>query len=308
MHTYRTALVTGGAGFIGAHLVNALIAKGLRVVVVDLVAPKPEVRNDKAEYVTLDVREKPLLGVFMEHLPDVVFHLAAHIDDRVSVTDPVLDARHNVLGAINVFESAKESKVKKIVFASTSVVYGSTDKPPFAEKIVPKPLTPYAISKLTGERYLNFYFHQYGIPYVALRLGNVYGPGQDGSRESGAVAIFTNKLLANEAPFLNDDGQTVRDYIFVDDVVEAFLAAMEEQVVGVFNASSGVGSTTHEVYDLVAWATGSDIVPLPRPQVRDAVKTVVLKNKKARRELGWKARMSLKKGIRLTVDWYKARL
>lgn len=308
MTTYRTALVTGGAGFIGSHLVDALVERGLRVIVVDIATPLAENRNNKAEYVKLDIREKGLLGVFMEHLPDVVFHLAAHIDDRVSVIDPVLDAKQNILGSINVFECAKESKVKKILFASTSVVYGNATKPPFTEKTVPKPVTPYAISKLTGERYLNFYFHQHGIPFVALRIGNVYGPRQDGSKESGAVAIFTNKLLANEPPFMNDDGLTVRDYIFVDDVVAAFLAALDAPVVGVFNAATGVGFTTHQVYDLVSRAVGTQIVPLPRPQVRDAIKSVVLKSKKAKRELGWKPKMKLAKGIRLTVEWYKQRL
>lgn len=308
MHTYRTALVTGGAGFIGSHLVDALVERGLRVVVVDIATPKDDIKNSKAEYVKFDIREKGLLGVFMEHLPDVVFHLAAHIDDRVSVTDPALDAKQNILGSINVFECAKESKVKKLLFASTSVVYGNAAKPPFTEKTVPKPMTPYAISKLTGERYLNFYFHQYGIPYVALRIGNVYGPRQDGSKESGAVAIFTNKLLANEPPFMNDDGLTVRDYVFVDDVVSAFLAALETPVVGVFNVATGVGHNTHRVYDLVARAVGTQIVPLPRPQVRDAIKSVILKSRKAKRELGWKARTKFAKGVRLTVDWYKQRL
>jgi UDP-glucose 4-epimerase len=303
---YSRALVTGGAGFIGSHLVDSLVEQGVAVTVVDKAEPK--YRNDKATYILRDIRELGLDEVFAAAQPEVVFHLAAHIDDRASVHDPVMNAEHNVLGSLRVLEAARLAGVKKVLFTSTCAVYGLTAKPPLKEKHLPIPLTPYAISKLADEKYLHFYFDRYALRYTALRLANVYGPRQDGSKESGAIAIFTDKLMKGEAPFINDDGETVRDYIHVSDVVSALILASDSDVVGVFNCGTKVGTSTRGVYKLIADQLGSTLAPIPRPEVRDAVKAVTLNSGLARKSFGWKPAIRLKKGLKQTLKWYKTKV
>lgn len=300
------AIVTGGAGFIGSHIVDLLVERGVAVTVVDVAEPK--YRNAKADYVKQDIRFEGLEDVFTNTKPDVVFHLAAHIDDRASTHDPVMNAEHNEIGLLRVFEAARKAGVRKILFASSCAVYGTAGKSPLTEKQVPKPMTPYAISKLTGEHYLHFYQSRYGIPFVAFRIANVYGPRQDGSKESGAIAIFTNKVLAAEAPFINDDGLTIRDYIHVSDVANAFVMAAESEVSGVFNCGTKVGTTTRDLYAMIASELGSTLEPIARPEVKDAVKEVTLRSVKAKKELGWKPKMKLARGLKQTLKWYKSKV
>ncbi len=195
--------------------------------------------------------------------------------------------------------------MKKILFSSTSVAYGAAKGKTFSEKQASFPLTPYAISKYACELYLNFYKSTYNIPFVAFRVANIYGPRQDGSKEAGAIAIFTSKLLKGEIPFMNNDGQTVRDYIYVDDVVSAFMAAMLSDVSGVFNLGTGKGTTTQKIWELVSTAMKSTVTPIVRPDVQDAVKQVILKNTLTKETFGWKPATSLKRGIKATVKWYK---
>jgi UDP-glucose 4-epimerase len=250
-----------------------------------------------------------LKSVFARVQPDILFHFAAHIDDRASVGIPFFNARENILGSLNVFESARlTGGVKKILFASTGVVYGSAEEKAFTEKVIPQPLTPYGISKLACEYYLHFYLTTYGIPYVALRLANVYGPRQDSSKECGAAAIFTSKLLRGEQPFMNNDGLTVRDYIYVTDVIAVYLKAMESNVTGVFNCGTGKGTTTEELYRLVAEAVRSDMQPVFRPDVHDQVKRSIMRSTLTRKAFSWRPKVSLEKGIHETVEWYRDRV
>lgn len=301
------ALVTGGAGFIGSHLVDALIDGGHEVVVIDWVDPSAERKNEKARYVNMDIRDKNLETTFQEISPEVVFHLAAHIDDRASVLDPVMNADHNVLGSINVFESARRARAKKVIFASSCAAYGVQERVPITEKMLPRPRTPYGISKLAGEKYLDAYVTEHGMVGVALRFGNVYGPRQEGNKESGAIAIFTSKLLAGESPFINDDGTTTRDYIFVGDVVSAMVAASEKDISGVFNIGTNKETSTRDLFTLVQEAAGTSVSPVPRPEVRDLVKRMALKASLFKKTFGWKPRVGLKRGIRQTVKWYARR-
>ncbi len=296
-------LVTGGSGFIGSHLVDALIEAGHGVTVIDWAEPGDR-KNERAQYVLKDIRDKDLEGVMSQISPEVVFHLAAHIDDRASVQDPVMNAEHNELGSINVFEGARKSGAKKIIFASSCAVYGLQEKMPITEKVTPRPRTPYGISKLAGEHYLEAYTLEHGLVTVALRFANVYGPRQDGSKESGAIAIFTAKLLAHEAPFINDSGATTRDYVFVGDVVSALVKAGEGNVSGVFNVGTGKEISTSDLFELVKDLAKSDVQPVPRPEVRDAVTRMSLKNSLLKKTFGWKPKTGLKKGIKQTLLWY----
>lgn len=300
-------LVTGGSGFIGSHLVDRLVADGHEVTVIDKLAPTEANKNDKAKYVVMNILDKEVEGVFAEEKPELLFHLAAYIDDRASVREPNVCTDNNVLGMLNVLEAARKSGVKRIVFTSTSVYYGEQEALPILESATPKPITPYAISKLIGEQYLRYYREHFGISSMALRLANVYGPRQDGSRECGGIAIFTDRLLNGEDAFMNNDGLTTRDYIFVGDVVECLTKAATSTSPETVNCSTGIRTTTNDLYSLVATAVGSDKRPLPRPDVVDHPKHVALDPSLAKTTLGFEAKMGIKEGIAKTVEWYKMR-
>jgi UDP-glucose 4-epimerase len=298
-------IVTGGSGFIGSNLVDRLIADGHEVTVIDKVAPSETNKNDRASYVVMNILDKKVEDVFAEVKPKLLYHLAAYIDDRASVREPDVCTDTNVMGTLNVLEAARKSGVKRIIFTSTSVYYGAQEVMPIPETATPRPITPYAVSKLIGEQYLRYYREHFGISSMALRLANVYGPRQAGSKECGAIAIFTDRLLSNRDVYSHNDGLTTRDYIFVGDVVEALSKAGESEYIGVVNCSTGVGTTTGELYVMVADAIGSDRTPLVKPEVLDHPKHVILDPALAKKELGFEAKMGLKEGIAQTVEWYK---
>lgn len=302
---FKTVIVTGGAGFIGSHLVDALVAQSLRVVVIDKDKPSPNKKNKKAVYRKLDIRDDDIEAVFKKEKPDVVFHLAAHIDDRESVREPVMNAEHNLIGSLRVFEATQKYTKAKIVFASTGgVIYGNQDVLPADEGAIARPLTPYAVSKLTCERYLHFYNEVHGVPYIALRFANVYGPGQDESAECGAIAIFTARLLRGESVFINNDGKTTRDYVHVDDVVRAVILAAGSDKVGVYNIGTGIETSTDELFNYVRNAVGSQAAPEYREEIKDVIKQSALDSRRAKHDLGWEPEIKLVDGIERTVAWY----
>ncbi|MBP9828347.1 NAD-dependent epimerase/dehydratase family protein [Patescibacteria group bacterium] len=298
-------LVTGGAGFIGSHLVGALLEQGHEVSVFDLVDPVPARKHVKAIYERGDIRDVTLAAAVARLAPEVIFHLAADADDRKSVLDPYTSASHNVFGTVNLFEAALHAGVRKVIFASTGVVYGLQKELPVTESAVPQPLTPYAVSKLAGEKYGHYYAHERGLLFAGLRIANVYGPLQDGSKEVGAIAVFTNYLLQHKAPFMNGDGLTTRDYIHVTDVVSAFLCLLSDEAHGMYNAGTGIQTTTQEVYSLVSQALQSSVVPTPRPEVNDVLKHVALSPVRLTTEFSWKPQVVFAEGVRSTVDFYK---
>lgn len=298
-------LITGGSGFIGSHLVDALIARGDTITVIDIAPPHAAWGNAQATYLQYDIRDPRLPDIFIEVRPDYVIHLAAHIDDRASVREPVENAEHNIIGTINVLDAARISGVKRVLFASTGVVYGDQQKLPISEETVPSPLTPYAVSKLTGERYAQYFSRQLGLSVCALRLANVYGPRQDGSKECGAIAIFTKNLLAGEVPLLYGDGTTTRDYVHVADVVRAFLCTLASAEQTVMNIGTGVETSTEQLLVAVTKAVGVPYQATARPEVTDRVPHIALACEKAERILGWKAEKMLAEGIKETITWYK---
>ncbi len=301
----QKTLVTGGSGFIGSHLVDALVDRGDVVTVIDFSDPTPDRRNAKATYIDCDIRDKKLESIIADIAPNIVFHLAAHIDDRASVLDPMMNAEHNELGSINVFESAKRAGVRSIVFASSCAAYGLQDVMPIAESAKARPQTPYGISKFAAEAYLDSYATRDGIHAVSLRFANVYGPRQYGNKEAGAIAIFTEKLLRNEAPFLNGDGATTRDYVFVLDVVAALIAASACKETGVYNVGTGREVSTSALFDMVAKEIGTDVRPTPRPEVKDAVKCMSLDTSAIQKAMFWRSTVEIEDGIRETISWYR---
>jgi UDP-glucose 4-epimerase len=298
------ALVTGGAGFIGSHVSEALLARGDEVHVFDnLASGRRENVPGSAQFHEGDIRSDAD-GVFDEARPEVCFHLAAQADVRVSVDDPAYDADVNVLGTLKVLEAARRHGTN-VVFASTGgAIYGECEEPA-REDAERRPLAPYGTSKLAGEEYLATYNRLYGSEHVALRYGNVYGPRQDPHGEAGVVAIFMGLLADAGTPRIFGDGRQTRDYVFVADVVDATLAAVEHGG-GVLNVGTGRETSVLELYDAISEAAGVRREPeFADPRLGELQRSFLDPNL-AERELGWRARHSLDEGLRATWEWMSA--
>jgi UDP-glucose 4-epimerase len=296
------AIVTGGAGFIGSHVVEALLARGDDVTVLDdLSSGRRENVPEGAGLVVADIREG-LEAAFGEARPEVCFHLAAQVDVRVSVEHPAHDAGVNVLGTIAVLEAARRHGTQ-VVFSSTGgAIYGECDGPA-AEDAQRRPLAPYGVSKLAGEEYLAAYNRLYESGHVSLRYGNVYGPRQDPHGEAGVVAIFLGRLAAGEAPRIFGDGRQTRDYIYAGDVAAATLAAAGRDG-GVFNVGTGIETSVLELYDGCRRVAGSSLEAEQAPARLGELQRSVLDVALAERELGWRAEVPLEEGLRRTWEWF----
>ena len=295
------ALVTGGAGFIGSHVADGLLARGDEVTILDdLSAGRRENVPAGARLVEGDIRDPA--AVFAEVKPEVCFHLAAQKDVRISVARPDHDAELNVIGTIRVLEAAREHGTQ-IVFSSTGgAMYGECEEPATEDK-KPEPLAPYGTSKLAGEEYLATYNRLYGARHVSLRLGNVYGPRQDPHGEAGVVAIFFSRLLDGETPTIFGDGKQTRDYIYVGDVVRATLASQEVDG-GVYNVGTGRETSVLELLELCVRVAGRDVEPEFAPPRAGELQRSVLDPGRAVDELGWRPERSLEEGLRETWEWF----
>jgi UDP-glucose 4-epimerase len=299
------ALVTGGAGFIGSHVAEGLLARGDDVTILDdLSTGKPENVPEGARLIEGDIRHaaKP----FGEVKPEVVFHLAAQADVRVSVARPDHDADINVVGTVRVLEAARQHDAQ-VVFSSTGgAIYGECEEPAPEDKDR-EPLAPYGASKLAGEEYLATYNRLYGTRHVSLRYGNVYGPRQDPHGEAGVVAIFFNRLRGGEQPTIFGDGKQTRDYVYVGDVVRATLAAQDADG-GVFNVGTGRETSVVELLDLCLRVAGNDAQPEFAPPRPGELQRSVLDPRRAADELGWRPERSLEDGLGETWAWFSASL
>ena len=292
------AVVTGGAGFIGSHVAEALLARGDEVLVLDdLSRGKRENVPGGARLEVADIRE-PLDDWFAG--VEACFHLAAQADVRVSVDRPDFDAEVNVLGTIRVLEAARRNGTQ-VVFSSTGgAIYGECESPA-PEEAERRPLSPYGISKLAGEEYLAGYNRLYGTKHVALRYGNVYGPRQDPHGEAGVVAIFLSRLASGETARIFGDGRATRDYVYAGDVARATLAAVGQDG-GVFNVGTGIETSVNEIYELCRRVAGSEAeAEYADPRLGELQRSV-LDPSRAERELGWRPEISLADGLRLTWE------
>lgn len=318
--TRRRALVTGGAGFIGSNLVDALIAAGHEVTVVDnLVTGRRENLGDAvgrgARLREVDVLDRDALAVvFAEVRPEWVFHLAAQIDVRKSVDEPAFDAQVNVIGTINVLELAREHAVARVVNTSTGgAIYGHADQIPTPESAPELPLAAYGTSKLCAEQYCGWSNRLHGVPTVTLRLANVYGPRQDPLGEAGVVAIFCDRVLSGEAPTIFGDGTQTRDFVFVGDIVRAQIAAAQSDLVGVVNIGTGQETSVLQVVDAVAEAArtanpGGAEWPAPilaEPRAGEVHRST-LDGSRAASELGFRPETSLVAGLADTLQWVRS--
>lgn len=301
------ALVTGGAGFIGSHLVDALIEKGEEVLVLDdLSSGKKENVHPKAKLVVQNISDQETPTLVSDFRPDYIFHLAAQALVPVSVRDPLHDAMVNVVGFLNVMEGAVKAGAKKVVYSSTGgAIYGDILPIPTPESVNPRPISPYGITKLTGERYLDFYREVHGVEATILRYANVYGPRQNPFGEGGAVAIFTQKFLSGEAPTIFGDGSQTRDYVYVGDVVVANLKAREVNSPGPFNIGTGIETKTEDLFRSIQKIFHSEIEPVYADERAGDLKRSALDRSLAGKELSWKPTYSLTRGLEETIKWFQ---
>jgi UDP-glucose 4-epimerase len=303
-------LVTGGAGFIGGHIVEAYVNDGHEVVVIDdLSSGRREHVHPRARLYEMDVQSPEVEGVFEREKPEVLNHHAAQIDVRRSVADPVLDARVNLLGLLSLMEHGRRWGLKRVIFASSGgAVYGEQESFPAAESHRTEPVSPYGVSKLASERYLFFYWVTYAIPYIALRYANVYGPRQDPHGEAGVVAIFSEKLLRHEQPIINGDGRQTRDYVFVGDVVQANRKALSSDFCGALNIGTGVETDVNTLFDLLCHEAGAQAVRRHGPAKPGEQRRSVVDPSAAGLALGWWPTTSFSDGLRDTVDFFRRRI
>jgi UDP-glucose 4-epimerase len=310
-----TVLVTGGAGFIGSHLADRLLAEGHRVVSVDdlatgRIANLAEARGYGKEFTffNMDVRADGLLPLFERHRPEVVFHLAAQSGVRPSLDDPVLDASINLMGSLNVLECAARVETRKVVYAASGgTLYGEPKRLPAKETTAQgsRPSSPYGISKKMVLDYLGFFERYRGVDFTALALGNVYGPRQDPLGEAGVIAIFAQRMLAGKPVTIFGDGNQTRDYVFIDDVVHAFVQSLERGSGKLVNIGTGLESSVNHVFKLLADLTGyeldSEHGPLPPGELR----RIALDIARAPSAIGWKPWTHLEDGLAETVAFMK---
>jgi len=304
------ALVTGGAGFIGSHLVDALLARGDDVTVVDDLSSGRE-RNlagaleHGAVLERCDVRDAQALeAIVATARPEAIFHLAAQVDVRLSLTDPGHDARTNLEGTINVLEAARKAGVGRVVFSSTGVsIYGDTDELPTPETVAPLPMAAYGQSKFCAECYLGLYERLYGLSTIALRFGNVYGPRQDPHGEAGVIAIFCGRLYSGRTPTIYGDGSQTRDYIYVEDLVKALVSAGDNTVGGVVNIGTETETSVLELLAVLSAHHGPDAPEAHfEPRRTGEVERSCLDATRARELLGWTASTPIAEGLRRTYD------
>jgi UDP-glucose 4-epimerase len=306
------ALVTGGAGFIGSNLTDALLARGDEAIVVDDLSTGRRENLDQAivngaTLIEADIRDRAAIEeIAGREGPDAIFHLAAQIDVRKSIADPAFDAAINIGGTANVLEAARSAGTRRVVFSSTGgAIYGEGDgqELPLSEDAPLAPEAPYGQSKFAGEGYLALFERLYGLSTIPLRLGNVYGPRQDPLGEAGVIAIFCGKLRAGERPMVFGDGKQTRDYIYVGDVVAAMLAAAESETTGPVNIGTGVETDVLELARALGELGGTGgFEPEFAPPRTGEVQRISIDPGRAERELGWTPRMGLKEGLRVTLD------
>ncbi len=312
------ALVTGGAGFIGSNLVDRLLAGGHSVEVVDdlssgslaNLADARSDRNHEFSFHQLDICDPALVDFIERRSPDVVFHLAAQIDVRVSISDPSLDARINVLGTINVLEGARRAGASKVVFASSGgTIYGDVDPEdlPVNEAHPQLPVAPYGITKKVATDYLHAYRELYQLEFTSLALANVYGPRQDPHGEAGVVAIFAGRLLAGAPCTIFGDGEQTRDYVFVDDVADAFVRAAERGSGLLCNIGTGTETSVNQLYRTVADNAGVGADATHAPARTGELARSCLDAGRAKLHLGWEPFTDLATGTARTLDFFRSR-
>jgi UDP-glucose 4-epimerase len=301
-------LVTGGAGFIGSHLVDRLIEENYEVTVADdLSTGKRKQVNPKANFYKVDILSSRLERIFKKERPEVVSHHAAQINVRRSIKDPIFDAQVNILGLVNVLQLSVQYGVRRVILASSGgAVYGEQQVFPATEEHPAHPLSPYGVSKLAGEHFLYYFRQSAGLMTASLRYSNVYGPRQDPFGEAGVIAIFAQKLLRGEAPLINGTGRQTRDFIYVDDVVEASMALLHSGAEGVFNVGTGRETSVNELCATLKQLVGVDVREQHGPEIPGEVQRSCLDATRLQKASDWAPRVPLADGLARTVDYFRS--
>jgi UDP-glucose 4-epimerase len=302
-------IVTGGAGFIGSHLVDAFAEAGHELLVIDSLwehggGRRANVRSG-ISLVHMDIRDEAVGRVFAEFKPEIVSHHAAQHSVAISARDPIYDAQVNVVGLLNVLEHATRSGTRKVIYASSGATFGTPERLPITDATPQRPSSPYGITKMVGEHYLRFYNESKDLDFTALRYGNVYGPRQDPNGEAGVISIFIGKFLARQPVRIDWDGEQTRDYVFVEDVARANLAALERGSGQAYVIGTGVKTSVNDIYNTLAAISGFEPsierAPMRAGDARDAQ----FDASRARAELGWAPATTLADGIRATYEYFE---
>ena len=298
--------VTGGAGFIGSHLVDRLIEDGHTVQVIDnLYTGNKKFVHSKAQFIELDIRDPKLYSVLEEFRPDYIFHEAAQTEVSTSMSDPMLDCDINLMGLINLLNAAVKLDIKKFLMPSSAAVYGNLDTLPLNEEMIGNPSSFYGLTKLTTEHYLRIYHEAFGLPYICYRYSNVFGPRQGNGGEGGVISIFAKAIVQDSPIIIYGDGKQTRDFIYVDDVVEANILGMQHQVTGIYNVSTGISSSVNLLVDEFRNISGKDIeVVYDKPRLGD-IRDSVLATDKSEKGLLFTAKYNLHDGLIKTYEYFK---
>lgn len=303
-------LVTGGAGFIGSHVVDAMLGAGHQVAVVDNLwehgGGRVEHVDARARFYEMDVRDPALADVFDEHRPEVICHHAAQHSVKISTDDPAHDAQVNILGLINLLECATRFGSRKVIFASSGATYGTVDEMPVDEETPQHPESPYGITKTASEYYLRFWRQMHGLDFTSLRYGNVYGPRQDPTGEAGVIAIFTRAILLGEPVRIDWDGEQQKDYVYVGDVARANLLSLSQGGGEAYCIATGKGTSVNALYRGLVDIIGHEVEIVHAPKRPGDIYLTYFDCRKAAEHLGWKADTDLEQGLQLTVDYFRA--
>lgn len=305
-------LITGGAGFIGSNLVDECVKRGWDVIIVDnLSSGKKENINNKAKFYQVDITDfEKLKDIFKKEKPEVVDHHAAQIDVRKSVVSPQYDANINILGSLNLLQLSIEYKVKKFIFASSGgTIYGECkDKKPPKESNIPLPECPYGCAKAAVELYMRYYNKVYGLSTISLRYANVYGPRQDPLGEAGVIAIFINRMLKNEDVFIFGDGNQMRDFVYVEDVVDANIKSiMSKKDFAIYNVGTGKAVSINDIFKNLKKLLNYNKSPIYKPPRKGEIFKSYLNISLIKKELNWQPKTSLQEGLKEVIDYFKSK-
>lgn len=299
-------IVTGGAGFIGSHITDMLIKKGHGVCVIDnLVHGRVENLNSGAEFIKMDIRDRGIGDVFISEKPDILIHEAAQISVSHSIENPVYDADVNIIGTLNLLESARKSGVKKIIYPASAAIFGEPEYLPVDEAHSLNMLSDYGVTKHTVEHYLKVYSNLYGIKYTIFRYSNVYGPRQDSTGEGGVVAIFCESLIKGRQPVIFGDGEQTRDFVYVKDIARVNLLALEGGDNEIFNVCTNSAVSVNKLLSVMNMVRGTCFKAIHKPSREGDIKNSFMTYKKIKEALGWTPNYSLEEGLKETFEYYE---
>ena len=291
-------LVTGGTGFIGSHLVNTLSKRGHQIVVIDS-TKKPNKPNVK--FYQTNICSSKIDLIFKKELPDIVYHLAAILSTKNIITL----MKTNIIGSVNILEMARKYRIKKFIFVSSAAVYGHTKTPLIKENHLTNPLSIYGLSKLAVEKLVKIYYNLYKIPYIIIRYGNIYGARQKTFRPGSVIVNFIYKILYDQIPEINGNGKQLRDYIYIDDLIDASLKTMKTKRVGVYNVGSGVGIRLNDIISKINKILNKNIKPKYNLSVESGVEKSILDIKKIKKDMNWQPKVNIDTGLRRTINYFK---